>query len=742
MNKKITREELRKYLKKYFGFDKFKEMQEDIIMALLEGNDVFVLMPTGGGKSLTYQLPALISEGTAIVISPLIALMKNQVDAMRAFRSEQGVAHFINSQLSRKQLQQVKDDILYGKTKLLYVAPESLTKEENIKFLRNVEISFYAVDEAHCISEWGHDFRPEYRRIRPIIDEIKRRPIIALTATATPKVQHDILKNLGILDAKIFKTSFFRPNLYYEVRPKVNPEKQIIHYIKNNKGKSGIIYCLSRKKVEELAAQLQANGINALPYHAGLDAATRTEHQDKFLNEEVDVIVATIAFGMGIDKPDIRFVFHYDMPKSLEAYYQETGRAGRDGGEGVCIAFYDPNDIEKLEKFLQGKPIAEQEIGRQLIQEVVAYAESAVCRPKMLLNYFGEELKEPCGNCDNCLNPRPQFEGREYLLKVLKTVLAVQEKFKPSHIAKILAGKADDAIRTYKHDKLKVFGIGKDKSPKFWESIIRQAMINGLLEKDIENYGTVKLTEKGKEYLKKPWPIKLVEPHNFDKKQNLDDETKEIMPQGIATADQELFSLLKDLRKRIAKREKLAPYMIFEDPVLQDMSIYYPITEQELLQISGVNEVKAKRFGKEFLSLIKDYVKEKEIIRPQDIVVKVPAKSGVKVSIIRSIDRKMDFEDICEAQQIDMDELLEEIESILRTGTRLNFDYYIDKMIDQDRQDDLYAYFQEEGLVSVDQAIEDLTPDDYEEDEIKLMRLKYMADLVKQGKIHKLSKKG
>ncbi len=737
MNKKITREELRKYLKEYFGFDKFKKMQEDIILALLEGNDVFVLMPTGGGKSLTYQLPALISEGTAIIISPLIALMKNQVDAMRAFRSEQGVAHFINSQLSRKQLQQVKDDIVSGKTKLLYVAPESLTKEENIQFLRNVEISFYAVDEAHCISEWGHDFRPEYRRIRPIIDEIKRRPIIALTATATPKVQHDILKNLGILNAKIFKTSFFRPNLYYEVRPKVNPEKQIIHYIKNNKGKSGIIYCLSRKKVEELAAQLQANGINALPYHAGLDAATRTEHQDKFLNEEVDVIVATIAFGMGIDKPDIRFVFHYDMPKSLEAYYQETGRAGRDGGEGVCIAFYDPNDIEKLEKFLQGKPIAEQEIGRQLIQEVVAYAESAVCRPKMLLNYFGEELKEPCGNCDNCLNPRPQFDGREYLIKVLKTVLAVKEKFKPSHIAKILAGKTDDAIKTYKHDKLNVFGIGKDKSPKFWESIIRQAMIHGLLEKDIENYGTVKLTEKGKQYLKKPWPIKLVEPHNFDKKQNIEDETKEIMPQGIATADQELFALLKDLRKRIAKREKLAPYMIFEDPVLQDMSIYYPINEQELLQISGINEVKAKRFGKEFVSLIKDYIKEKEIIRPQDIVVKVPAKSGIKVSIIRSIDRKMDFEDICEAQQIDMDELLEEIESILRTGTRLNIDYYIDKMIDQDRQADLYAYFQEEGLVSVDQAIEDLTPDDYEEDEIKLMRLKYMADLVKQGKIRK-----
>ncbi len=736
MNKKITREQLRAYLKEYFGFDKFKQMQEEIIMALLEGNDVFVLMPTGGGKSLTYQLPALISEGTAVIISPLIALMKNQVDAMRAFRSEEGVAHFINSQLSRKQLQQVKDDIISGKTKLLYVAPESLTKEENIMFLRNVEISFYAVDEAHCISEWGHDFRPEYRRIRPIINEIKRRPIIALTATATPKVQHDILKNLDILDAKIFKTSFFRPNLYYEVRPKKDPEKQIIQYIKNNKGKSGIIYCLSRKKVEELASLLQANGIKALPYHAGLDAQTRTKHQDMFLNEEVDVIVATIAFGMGIDKPDIRFVFHYDMPKSLEAYYQETGRAGRDGGEGVCIAFYDPSDIEKLEKFLQGKPISEQEIGRQLIQEVVAYAESAVCRPKMLLNYFGEELKEPCGNCDNCLRPRPQFEGRDYLIKVLKAVLEVQEKFKPAHIAKILSGKVDSAIKTYKHDKLKSFGSGKNKPPKFWESIIRQAMVHGLLTKDIENYGTVKLTEKGKEYLKNPWSIKLVEPHNFEAEQNQETESDEMIGKiGIGTADQELFSLLKDLRKRIAKREGLAPYMIFEDPVLQDMSIYYPITEKELLQISGVNPVKAKRFGKEFLDLIKEYVEEKDIIRPQDIVVKVPAKSGVKVSIIRSIDRKMDFEDICEAQQIEMDELFEEIEAILRSGTKLNFDYYIDKMIDEDRQADLYAYFQEEGLVSVDQAIEDLVPDDYEEDEIKLMRLKYMADLLKQGKL-------
>ena len=737
MSKKITREHLRKYLKEYFGFDKFKQMQEDIIMAVLEGQDVFVLMPTGGGKSLTYQLPAMLMDGTAVVISPLIALMKNQVDAIRAFRAEEGVAHFINSSLTRKQLQQVKDDIIGGKTKLLYVAPESLTKEENINFLRSVEISFYAIDEAHCISEWGHDFRPEYRRIRPIINEIKRRPIMALTATATPKVQDDILKNLDIQDAKVFKTSFFRPNLYYEVRPKVDPERQIIQYIKNNPGKSGIIYCLSRKKVEELAEILKANGIKALPYHAGLDSATRTKHQDMFLNEEVDVIVATIAFGMGIDKPDIRFVIHYDMPKSLESYYQETGRAGRDGGEGVCIAFYHPNDIEKLEKFLQGKPISEQEIGRQLINEVVAYAEGAVCRPKMILHYFGEELQEPCNNCDNCLRPRPQFEGKSYLVKVLKAVLEAQEKFKPAHIAKILAGKSDAAIKTYKHHKLKSFGIGKDKSPKFWESVIRQAMIHGLLEKDIENYGTVKLTEKGHEYLKKPWSIKLVEPHNFEKIDNEEETQEPVMGPALATADQTLFNLLKDLRKKIAKKEGLAPYMVFEDPVLQDMSIYYPINLKELLQISGINKNKAERFGQPFVELIKNYVEENDIIRPQDIVVKKPKKSGIKVFIIQSIDKKMDFEDICEAQQLDMEELYEEIESILRSGTRLNFDYYIDKMIDEEHQADLMAYFEEEGLVPLEQAISELVEDEYEEDEIALMRLKYMAKLQREGKLKK-----
>ncbi len=728
MNREYTSEELKSYLKEYFGFDTFKGKQEQSIKSLLKGNDVFVLMPTGGGKSLCYQLPALLSEGTAIIISPLIALMKNQVDAMRAFRAEEGVAHFINSSLTRKQLQQVKDDIVKGKTKLLYVAPESLTKEDNIKFLRQIEISFYAVDEAHCISEWGHDFRPEYRRIRPIINEIKRRPIMALTATATPKVQHDILKNLGIEDAEVFKTSFYRPNLYYEVRPKIEPEKQIIRYIKNNKGKSGIIYCLSRKKVEELAELLKANGIKALPYHAGLESAVRTKHQDMFLNEEVDVIVATIAFGMGIDKPDIRYVIHYDIPKSLESYYQETGRAGRDGGEGVCIAFYDYKDIQKLEKFLQGKPISEQEIGKQLIMEVVAYAESAICRPKMLLNYFGEELEEPCNNCDNCINPRPQFDGKKYLVKALKAVLAVQEKFKPEHVAKVLAGQADSAIKTYNHDKLKEFGSGKEKDAKFWNSILRQAMVNGLLTKDIENYGTIKLTEEGKKYLKKPWPIKLVEPHNFDNKGEFEDREMMNNP-GMATADQELFNLLKDLRRKIARRENVAPYVIFQDPTLQDMSIQYPITMEELNNVVGVNKAKAEQYGKEFLELIKNYVEEKEIERPQDIIyrsVSTP-KSSLKIFIIKSIDKKMDFKDICEAKDLEPDELYSEIEAILRSGTYLNFDYYLDQMIDDDRQADLLAYFEDEGLVDIDQAVEEMGEEDYEEDEIKLMRLKYLS---------------
>ena len=736
MSKKNNKDELKKSLKIFFGFDKFKQMQEEIIMSVLDGNDTFVLMPTGGGKSLTYQLPAMMMDGTAVIISPLIALMKNQVDSIRAFRSEDGVAHFINSSLSRRQLQKVKDDILRGKTKLLYVAPESLTKESNINFLRSVEISFYAVDEAHCISEWGHDFRPEYRRIRPIVDEIKRRPIMALTATATPKVQDDILKNLGIPSAKAFKSSFFRPNLYYEVRPKVEPEKQIIQYIKNNSSKSGIIYCLSRKKVEELAEILKTNGIKALPYHAGLDSTTRTKHQDLFLNEEVDVIVATIAFGMGIDKPDIRFVIHYDMPKSLEAYYQETGRAGRDGGEGVCIAFYHPNDIEKLEKFHQGKPISEQEIGLQLINEVVSYAESAVCRPKVILHYFGEELNEPCNNCDNCLRPRPQFEGKPYLLKVLKAVKEVKEKFKPAHIAKILVGKSDNSIKTYKHHKIKSFGIGKDKSPKFWESIIRQAMIFNLLEKDIENYGTVKLTDLGTKYFKQPWNIKLTEPHNFEKIENSEDTPEPVMGPALASADQTLFNLLKDLRKKIAKKLGLTPYMLFEDPILQDMSIYYPITVKELFQISGINKIKAERFGKPFLELIKKYIEDNDIIRPQDIVVKKPKKSGIKIFIIQNIDKKIDFEDICEAQQMGMQELYEEIESILRSGTSLNFDYYLDKMIDKDRQEDLMAYFEEEGLVSIEQAIAELE-EEYEEDEIALMRLKYISNLQKEGRLKK-----
>ncbi|HPP92753.1 MAG TPA: DNA helicase RecQ, partial [Bacteroidales bacterium] len=600
------------YLKKYFGFDTFKGLQEPIIKNVLAGRDTFVLMPTGGGKSLCYQLPAVMLEGTAIVISPLIALMKNQVDAMRNFSTTDEVAHFLNSSLSKSEINKVKKDVVTGITKLLYVAPESLTKEENIEFLRNIKISFYAVDEAHCISEWGHDFRPEYRRIRPIIDTIGRSPIIALTATATPKVQHDIQKNLGILEADVFKSSFNRPNLYYEVRSKVDATKEIIRYIKNNQGKSGIIYCLSRKKVEELAETLKVNGIRALPYHAGLDTATRTANQDKFLMEEADVIVATIAFGMGIDKPDIRYVIHYDMPKSLEGYYQETGRAGRDGGEGRCIAYYSYNDIQKLEKFMQGKPVAEQEIGKQLLLEVVSYAESSVCRRKSLLHYFGEEYpKENCEACDNCLHPKVQFEGSEYVVSVLEAVLAVKEKFKADHIANILAGKATSAIKSYKHHKLDIFGAGEEKDEKFWNMVIRQALIAKLLTKDIENYGLLKLTPKGREFLEKPTEFMLVEDHDYS-----DAEEEEGGGFGAKTAavDEELFSILKDLRKKISKQKNVPPFVIFQDPSLEEMAIQYPITLDELQNISGVGAGKAQRYGKEFVEVIKKYVEEKEII--------------------------------------------------------------------------------------------------------------------------------
>jgi len=716
------------YLKKYFGFDTFKGLQEPIIKNVLAGRDTFVLMPTGGGKSLCYQLPAVMLEGTAIVISPLIALMKNQVDAMRNFSTTDEVAHFLNSSLSKSEINKVKKDVVNGITKLLYVAPESLTKEENIEFLRNIKISFYAVDEAHCISEWGHDFRPEYRRIRPIIDTIGRSPIIALTATATPKVQHDIQKNLGILEADVFKSSFNRPNLYYEVRSKVDATKEIIRYIKNNQGKSGIIYCLSRKKVEELAETLKVNGIRALPYHAGLDTATRTANQDKFLMEEADVIVATIAFGMGIDKPDIRYVIHYDMPKSLEGYYQETGRAGRDGGEGRCIAYYSYNDIQKLEKFMQGKPVAEQEIGKQLLLEVVSYAESSICRRKSLLHYFGEEYpRENCEACDNCLHPKVQFEGSEYVVSVLEAVLAVKEKFKADHIANILAGKATSAIKSYKHHKLDIFGAGEEKDEKFWNMVIRQALIAKLLTKDIENYGLLKLTQKGKEFLEKPTEFMLVEDHDYS-----DAEEEEGGGFGAKTAavDEELFSILKDLRKKISKQKNVPPFVIFQDPSLEEMAIQYPITLDELQNISGVGAGKAQRYGKEFVEVIKKYVEEKEIIRPLDMVVKsVVNKSGLKVYIIQSIDMKRPLEDIAEAKGLDMDELLSEIEAIVNSGTRINLDYYINMVMDEERQQEIYSYFKEEAQSdSLEEALQALG-NEFEEEEIRLIRIKFLSEM-------------
>ena len=718
-------------LKKNFGFDNFKGNQEEIIQNVLDGNDTFVLMPTGGGKSLCYQLPSLMMEGTAIVISPLIALMKNQVDAMRNFSEEDGIAHFINSSLTKQAIDQVKTDILSGKTKLLYVAPESLTKEENIEFLKQLKISFYAVDEAHCISEWGHDFRPEYRRIRPIINEIGSAPLIALTATATPKVQHDIQKNLGMLNATVYKSSFNRANLYYEVRPKTNlVDKDIIKYIRSQHGKSGIIYCLSRKKVEELSETLVMNGIAALPYHAGMDSAMRSENQDKFLMEKVEVIVATIAFGMGIDKPDVRYVLHYDMPKSLEGYYQETGRGGRDGGEGQCIAFYAYKDLDKLRKFMQGKPVAEQEIGNQLLLETQAYAESSVCRRKLLLHYFGEEyMEDNCGCCDNCMKPRKFIEGQELLSLALETILIVKEKFKAEHIVDILKGNETSDIKSYQHDELENFGSASDEDEKLLHAVIRQAMIASFLSKDIENYGLLKLTPAGKAYLKKPQPFPIVKDNEFD-----DDEEEAAVGGktggGTCAADDVLFSILKDLRKKLSKKLEVPPFVIFQDPSLEAMATSYPITMDELQNIPGVGAGKAKRYGEEFLKLIKEHVKENEIIRPEDLRVRTVAnKSKLKVSIIQSIDRKIALDDIALAKGLDISELLDEIEAIVYSGTKINIDYFLEEIMDPDHVDEIFDYFSSAETDKIEAALEELGEDDFSETEVRLVRVKFLSEI-------------
>ena len=729
----ITSEILHQKLKEFFGFNSFKGEQEAIIKYLIEGNSAFVLMPTGGGKSLCYQLPALLMEGTAIVISPLIALMKNQVDAIRGFvDNKEGVAHFLNSSLNKTQLQEVKDHLLSGVTKLLYVAPESLTKEENIQLLQKIKISFYAVDEAHCISEWGHDFRPEYRKIHPIVKEIGTAPIIALTATATPKVQQDIQKNLGMSDAKVFKSSFNRENLYYEIRPKVNTEREIIKFIKNNPGKSGIIYCLSRKKVEELSELLNVNGIKSLPYHAGLDSATRAANQDKFLMEEVDVIVATIAFGMGIDKPDVRFVIHYNIPKSLEGYYQETGRAGRDGGEGQCIAFYSYKDIQKLEKFMQNKPLAEQEIGKQLINDTIAYAESNVCRRKSLLNYFGEVYTaDNCGNCDNCLNPKKQFEGKEYMCTVIELITGMKENFKADHLANILGGVTNSIIKSYNHHTLELFGVNKEKDAKFWLAVIRQGLVLQFLNKDIEKYGLISVTEKGMEYFKNPEPLMLYEDREFADTDD-DDDVATVgsgKHQG-GGGDETLLKMLKDIRHSLSKKLKLPPFVIFSDPSLEDMSIMYPVTMDELKNCQGIGEGKAKKFGKEFIQLIAKYVEENEIIRPTEFVVKsVANKSLNKVYIIQNIDRRMPLDEIADAKNMELEQLYDELEAIVSSGTRVNIDYYIRQVVDEDKVDDIYDYFKEEAMSdSVNEAMKALGPD-YTEEEVRLIRIKFMSEL-------------
>ena len=715
-------------LKHYFGFDKFKGEQEAIIRNVLGGNDTFVLMPTGGGKSLCYQLPSLIMDGTAIVISPLIALMKNQVDVINGISEIDGVAHYLNSSLKRGEIDKVKADITSGKTKLLYVAPESLNKEESVEFFKSVKISFYAIDEAHCISEWGHDFRPEYRKIRIAIDQIGKAPIIALTATATNKVRTDIIKSLDIEDCTEFKSSFNRPNLYYEVRAKKNEDdtnKQIIKFIRQHSGKSGIIYCLSRKKVEELAAVLLANDIKAAPYHAGLDSETRSKTQDDFLMEEIDVIVATIAFGMGIDKPDVRFVIHYDIPKSLEGYYQETGRAGRDGEEGICIVFYSKNDLLKLEKFMEGKPVAEQDIGRQLLQETEAYAESSVCRRKLLLHYFGEDYpKDNCEMCDNCLHPKKKIEGEKPLLIVLQAVKALKENFRQEYVIDFVKGRGTDDLKEHKHDELEEFGSGEDEDPKIWNPVVRQALLEGFLKKDVENYGILKLTSAGKRFMKKPTSFMIVMDAEFKS-----EEEEEDIIGGTAVLDPELFAMLKDLRKNMARKQDIPPYVIFQDPSLEQMSMMYPITAQELLNIQGVGAGKAKRYGAEFCKLIKKYCEEKGIERPEELRVRTVAKKSMKkVKIIQGIDRKLPLDDIAIAEGMEFEELLSAIEEIVYSGTKLNIDYFLEDVYDEDKIDDIYDYFMNSKTDSLDEAIRELE-DDYTEEEIRLVRIKFISEM-------------
>lgn len=723
---------LQEALQKYFGYEQFKGEQEQIIRNVLDGNNTFVIMPTGGGKSMCYQLPALMSEGTAIVISPLIALMKNQVDAIRGFNTDDGIAHFLNSSLTKTEIQTVRKDIKAGKTKLLYVAPESLTKEENVKFLKEVNISFFAIDEAHCISEWGHDFRPEYRRLRPIIDEIGKVPIIALTATATEKVQGDIQKNLGMMDASLFKASFNRANLYYEIRPKQNVLKEIIKFVKQNSGKSGVIYCLSRKKVEEVAETLTVNGIRALPYHAGLDPATRASHQDKFLMEEADVIVATIAFGMGIDKPDVRFVIHHDIPKSLEGYYQETGRAGRDGREGKCVTFYSFKDIEKLEKFMKGKPVAEQEIGKQLLIETVGYAETSVCRRKVLLNYFGERYEqENCGNCDNCLHPKPLIEAQDELALLIDAVKAVKEKQQGEHLVNVLLGKADQQVKTYKHDKLEVFGEGADQSDRFWTTLIRQAVLAGFLHKDIDNYGLLKISDKAEAFVENPESFKIALDTSFEDTESDDDE--EFSGGGAGgggAADTQLFEMLKNLRKTVAKNMNVPPFVVFQDPSLEEMTTNYPITMDELKNITGVGAGKALKYGKPFIELIKKYVEDNEIERPVDIVVKsVVNKSGLKVYLIQNVDRKISLEGMAKAKGLKVSDIIAELETIVASGTKIDISYYINEVVDEDRQDEVFDYFKSAESDSVQDALKDLGEDDYTEEEIRLMRIKFISEI-------------